>query len=238
MARQVTEEEKKQAQKFAEDALSGKSGIYVPAAQTANAVKNAQVPIQKNKTTEPAAGAGAFSGMDTYLAELQRQQAEKQKMLDSQYKQGKKNINRAADSGKKEAYVSFMQGMKNMPQKAAMYGAGGMAQSLANKSQLNYENNRNNIEQSRISALADLEADYKAGLMDSRDQYLTQLLAAQEKATASLKGTGTQTTGYSIGDNQTVHTGSDERTLTGLLTELMGMGFTRRQAEEYIRRQM
>lgn len=241
MARAVTEEEKKQAQKFAQDALSGASGIYVPAASTANAVINAQVPIEEEKINVSSSAGGGSSAMDRYLLELERQQAERQRMLDAQYKAGKRNINDAAKQGNREAYVAYMQGMKNMPQKAAMYGAGGMAQSLANKSQLNYENNRNNIEQSRIAALADLEADYRAGVMDAKDRYLTQLQAASTKAAGTLKGTGTsgkQATGYSLEGHQTVHDGSDEQAMTGLISELMGMGFTRQQAEEYIRRQM
>lgn len=245
MARAVTEEEKKQAQKFAQDALSGASGIYVPAASTANAVINAQVPVEKEKTNVYSGAGGGSSGgssaMDRYLLELERQQAERQQMLDAQYKAGKRNINDAAKQGNREAYVAYMQGMKNMPQKAAMYGAGGMARSLANKSQLNYENNRNNIEQSRIAALADLEADYRAGVMDAKDRYLTQLQAASTKAAGTLKGTGNsgkQATGYSLEGHQTVHGGSDEQAMTGLISELMGMGFTRQQAEEYIRRQM
>ena len=127
MARTVTEEEKKQAQKFAQDALSGASGIYVPAAGTANAVINAQVPIEKEKTTVSSGAGGGSSAMDRYLLELERQQAERQQMLDAQYKAGKRNINDAAKQGNREAYVAYMQGMKNMPQKAAMYGAGGMA---------------------------------------------------------------------------------------------------------------
>ena len=241
MARAVTEEEKKQAQKFAQDALSGASGIYVPAAGTANAVINAQVPIEEEKINVSSSAGGGSSAMDRYLLELERQQAERQRMLDAQYKAGKRNINDAAKQGNREAYVAYMQGMKNMPQKAAMYGAGGMAQSLANKSQLNYENNRNNIEQSRIAALADLEADYRAGVMDAKDRYLTQLQAASTKAAGTLKGTGTggkQATGYSLEGHKTVHDGSDEQAMTGLISELMGMGFTRQQAEEYIRRQM
>ena len=150
----------------------------------------------------------------------------------------KKNLENAAADSNKQAYVAYMQGMKNMPQAAAMYGSGGMAQSLANKSQLNYENNRKNIEEAKLAGLADLESDYRAGVINAGEDYLTKLSAATAKATAKSGGGTTTATGYSIGDNQTVHTGSDEQALTSLVNELMGMGFTRKQAEEYIKQQM
>jgi len=249
MARAVTDKEKQAAQKYAQDALSGKSGVYIPASQTANAVINAGVPIKtaKEKVTAPATTATPAvqqdSTMTKYLQELDRQRTEKQARLDAQYSKGKQNINDEAARGNKQAYTAFMQGMKNMPQKAAMYGAGGMAQSLANKSQLNYENNRNNIEQARVSALADLESDYRGGVINMQDDYLSKLSAARTNAvttSGSGKATATPVTsaGYRIGDNQTVHAGTDEQALTGLINELMGMGFTKEQAKEYIMQQM
>ena len=233
-------EEKRKAQKYAQEALEGKRG-YVSASQLPNAIINAKVPINKTEIPVSAgsSGGGTDAAMQRYLNELSRQRAERQAMLDEQYNQGKKNIEDAAENSKKEAYVAYMHGIKNMPQAAAMYGSGGMAQSLANKSQLNYENNRNKIDAAKIAGLADLESDYRAGVMDAGENYLTRLSAVQGKGTAkSSGGKATTVAGYSIGNNKTVHTGSDEQALTGLINELMGMGFTRQQAEEYIKQQM
>ncbi|MBR6608632.1 MAG: hypothetical protein IKK99_00270 [Oscillospiraceae bacterium] len=55
-SKQPTEEDKKIAQAYAQAALNGTSGIYVPESQTANAMINAQVPIN------PVASGGSTGG--------------------------------------------------------------------------------------------------------------------------------------------------------------------------------
>ena len=89
MARAVTEKEKQDAQRYAQEALEGKRG-YLSATQVPNAVMNAQVPIKATKTTASTAGSGGDATVQRYLNELSRQRAERQAMLDAQYKQGKK----------------------------------------------------------------------------------------------------------------------------------------------------
>lgn len=175
-----TDEQKKKAQEYANAMLTGKGQSnygYLSPGQAVNAVTNASNPIKTS--------GGGSSSQDTavsaYLAELERQRAERQALLDSQYNKGKQNIEDSAAASNKEAYISYMNGMKNMPQAAAMYGSGGMAQSLANKSQLNYENNRNNINAAKLSSLSDLEADYNSGVLSAGDDYLTKLASAQSK---------------------------------------------------------
>lgn len=225
-------EERRKAQKFAQDALSGKSGKYVSASQTYNALVNANVPI--NKKDEPvAAGSGSGGGdsaVQLYLNELNRQRNERQAMLDEQYNQGKKNIEDAAEASNKDAYVAFMQGIKNMPQAAAMYGSGGMAQSLANKSQLNYENNRNKIAAAKLASLADLESDYRAGVLDAGDDYLTKLSAASGKSGSSgSKGTTGKVTTYQLGD-----TGVKASSELAMYNQLRLMGMSQQEAEDYL----
>ena len=238
-------EEKKRAQQYAQRALEGKGpGGYVPTSLSANAIMNAY-PITEDRSDDNSSGdvTTASNGgdmMSRYLSELERQRAEKQAALDAQYRQGKKNIEDSAADSNKDAYTAYMHGIKNMPQKSAMYGSGGMAQSLANKSQLNYENNRNNIAVAKQQALADLESDYRAGVLDAGDDYLTKLTAAQGKITTQNKtvsGGGTGTTGaagtksYKIGN-----TGIKADSEMSLYNQLIAMGFTRKEAEDYMLR--
>lgn len=243
----------KTAQEYAQAALDGTSGKYVSASQTYNALVNAGVPI--NTVEVPTGGSGSSSGgnvsagvvetaadqnLQLYLDELRRQRDEKQAALDEQYEQGKRNIEEAAAESNRQAYIAYMHGMKNLPQQAAMYGNGGMAQSLANKSQLNYENNRNNIEVAKLGSLADLESDYRAGVLDAGDDYLTKLSAVQGiSSTAKTSGgsSGTKSAGsgsntvYQIGD-----TGVKAVSEVDLYNQLRLMGFTQRQAEDYMMR--
>lgn len=54
-------------------------------------------------------GTGSYtvqnSAYSAYMAELERQRAERQRMLDAQYNQGKKNIRDTARASNKQAYV-------------------------------------------------------------------------------------------------------------------------------------
>ena len=223
--------QRKKAQQYAQAALEGK-GSYVSPSQMANAVSNAYpASITQNSGGNYTAQNSAYSA---YMAELERQRAERQRMLDEQYNQGKQNIRDTARASNKQVYIAYMQGLKNMPQAAAMYGSGGMAQSLANKSQLNYENNRKDVEKAKISALGELESDYRSGVMSGQDRYLTALKNAPDPIkTYSVPAQYTTTMG-----NQTLYKGADQdQSATALLTQLLNMGLTRQQAQEYLKSQ-
>ena len=182
-------------------------------------------------------GTGSYtvqnSAYSAYMAELERQRAERQQMLDAQYNQGKQNIRDTARASNKQAYISYMQGLKNMPQAAAMYGSGGMAQSLANKSQLNYENNRKEIEQAKIAALGELESDYRSGIISGQDSYLTALRNAPNPVKTYSVPQYTTTLG-----DKTLYKGYDEeRSIDALTSQLQSMGYTRAQITDYLKRQ-
>ena len=168
-----------------------------------------------------------------YMAELERQRAERQRMLDEQYNQGKQNIRDTARTSNKQAYIAYMQGLKNMPQAAAMYGSGGMAQSLANKSQLNYENNRKDIEKAKISALGELESDYRSGVMSGQDRYLTALKNAPDRVKTYSVPQYTTT----LGDKTLYKGGNKEQSIDALTSQLLSMGYTRAQITDYLKRQ-
>lgn len=172
------------------------------------------------------------NGADAYINALQQMRAERQAMLDAQYKQGKNNIENTAADSNRQAYIAYMQGIKNMPQAAAMYGSGGMAQSLANKSQLNYENNRNNIEAAKLASLTDLESDYRAGVLDAGNDYLDKLASVKQK---TVTGAGTVADGSPAGKIYKVAnlgiTAADE---VDLYKKLMAAGLSQTEAEQYL----
>lgn len=121
------------------------------------------------------------------LAALEEQKKQTLADLETQYGQGKQNISDQATDSNRQAYIAYMQGIKNMPQSTAMYGSGGMVQSLANKSQLNYENNRMGVEKNKMNSLTDLENSYRGkvseaenlysqGVLDTNDSYRNSVL--------------------------------------------------------------
>ena len=176
--------------------------------------------------------AGSSNGADAYINALQQMRAEKQAMLDAQYKQGKKNIENTAADSNRQAYIAYMQGIKNMPQAAAMYGSGGMAQSLAAKSQLNYENNRNNIEAAKLASLTDLESDYRAGVLDAGNDYLEKLANVQQK---TVTGAGTVADSNAGGKVYTVDKlGITAANEVELYKKLMAAGYSQTEAEQYL----
>ena len=209
-----------------------------------------------------------------YASELARQReeaAQRQARLEAQqlqlknqrdeainnaYTSGKESLNTAKDNSLATSYVAYMKGLKAMPQVAAAGGNGGYAQSLAAKQQLNYENNRNNIEQSYLENLRQLEADknnaltssaesYTQGLMglqsDAQD-YLASLNAMQNDAngyasqmeslikglkTAATNNKDAETAGYKIG-NKTY-------TRDEYINHLIGLGMSKEEAYNYMK---
>ena len=114
-----------------------------------------------------------------------------------------------------------------------MYGSGGMAQSLANKSQLNYENNRKEIERAKIAALGELESDYRSGVISGQDSYLTALRNAPDPVKTYSVPQYTTTLG-----DKTLYKGYDEeRSIDALTSQLQSMGYTRAQITDYLKRQ-
>lgn len=221
--------QRKKAQQYAQAALEGK-GSYVSPSQMANAVSNAYPASITHNGGNYTVQNSAYSA---YMAELERQRAERQRMLDEQYNQGKQNIRDTARASNKQAYIAYMQGLKNMPQAAAMYGSGGMAQSLANKSQLNYENNRKDIEKAKISALGELESDYRSGMMNGQEQYL----AALKNAPAEYKTYSGPVYTSTLGDKTLYKGGNKEQSIDALTSQLLSMGYTRAQVTDYLKSQ-
>lgn len=168
-------------------------------------------------TTGSTAGTGGTGGStggtsnadSAYLAMLAQLQSQKEKQLADAYAKGKANLDLARDDALRNSYVAYMRGLKAMPQVSEASGNGGYSQSLATQQQINYENNRNNIENTYLAQLRELEADRAAGDVDLQNDYVTQLAAlyngGKSRSTGGSTGgtTGTVATGertYKMGN--------------------------------------
>ena len=102
--------------------------------------------------------------------------------INQAFNNSKKNLDTAKGNSLKDSYVAYMRGQKVMPQVAAVGGNGGYAQSLANKQQLNYENNRSSIQQNYLDNLRQLEQDRAAGLAANEENYLNGIMGLETNA--------------------------------------------------------
>lgn len=74
--------------------------------------------------------------------------------------------------------MSYMKGIKNQKQVAAVTGAGGVSESLANKSQLGYENNRNVINRDYSNNAKQLLAQLQSQQMANSDAFGEKMASA------------------------------------------------------------
>ncbi len=119
-------------------------------------------------------------------ARLRAQQLAAKQSRDNQineaFNNSKLNLDNAKNNSLKDSYVAYMRGLKNMPQISAVSGNGGYAQSLANKQQLNYENNRTSMENQYLENLRQLEQERNAGLAASQESYVNGLMGLETNA--------------------------------------------------------
>ena len=76
----------------------------------------------------------------------------------------------------RQLYIAYMQGLQGIPQKTAMWGAGGEIESLKNQSRLNYETNRAKENRNYAGVLGDIQQKYNDDLQELERRYLQQLL--------------------------------------------------------------
>lgn len=146
------------------------------------------------------------SGADEYRALLAEIKAQNDAQVKAAYDRSKSQLDSARESALKDAYTTYMHGLKNVPQISAVSGNGGQAQSLITKQQLGYENNRAATEQGYMDNLRELEAAKADGLVMANQDYLTQLAALAKTnmdRTAAVPATTTTTnkvlSGYKVG---------------------------------------
>ena len=151
------------------------------------AIKVAQPVYDTVTTSAPAASSGSSdNGYSEYKALLAQMKAEREAQVNAAYNRGKANLDNAKNSSLKDAYTAYMHGLKNMPQIAAVGGNGGYAQTLAAKQQLNYENNRNGIEQNYMDNLRELQANRDNSIVSSNQDYLTDMASLVKSGTPNL----------------------------------------------------
>lgn len=201
----------------------------------------AAVPATSTATADTSSASNAYAD---YLAELKAMQAklkaQQEAQVNAAYNQGKTNLDDARTGSLKEAYVTYMQGLKNMPQIAAAGGNGGYAQSLLNKQQLNYENNRSGIEQNYLQQLAELENNRAAGIVSANKDYTSQMASLLNddiltKAAEAATGTSAGTSAGTSGAAQTYKVGGQTMTKSELLAYLKSLGMTSSTAAHWMK---
>lgn len=142
---------------------------------------------------EVVGGSGTSSAADEYKNLLKQMQAQKKAAANAAYKTGKANLDAAKEEANRNSYIAYMQGIKNFPQMNAVTGNGGMAESIASKHRLNYENNRNAVEQQYLADLLNLQTNRDNNIVSAEQDYLTQLMSMSKPTT---KSSGTKETQY------------------------------------------
>jgi hypothetical protein len=252
-------EQKKKAQQYAQAALNGTGGKYLPASQTANAVINAQLPLavtdsrKNSKNSTASKNSSADSVYNAYSAAIDRQNRLLKQQRDLAESQRRASMeatvntnNQLAEDSLKEAYIANMLAKRNLPQQLKAMGiSGGASETTLADIENTYMNNRFAIEDGRNNANQKARLAYDNGVAGDYADYLTKAYNLQttlagklasagstsaKKATDTNKSALQAVQGYRIGNNQTVHTSADS-----LLRELYNMGFTQTQAREYLK---
>lgn len=199
------------------------------------------------------------SSMDNALAEMRRQyekqqaelarrEAERKALLQNQYNTARKQAQDARDESLRQTYLAYMRGTKNNKQLGAVTGGGGELESLKNRSQLNYENNRGNIMAEFDRAEADLLAQLNAEQMANADTFADKMSGIGDKFYSQLRD---YTSAYnklannSSGANEgtaaktqttkKVKVGDDEYTLAEWIQKQVNSGKTLAQAQNLAR---
>lgn len=178
--------------------------------------------------------ATAADPFDAYKSLLKQMRNERQAQADAAFETGKDNLDRAREAAMRDSYVAHMQGLKNMPQVSAVSGNGGYTQSLLARQQMNYENNRNAIEQKYLDDLTQLQTNRDNGVISSNQDYLAEL-AAIAKSNAGKTGTvKTSATATATPAAYTYKLGGRTFTDQELITYLKGQGMTQAEIARYM----
>ncbi|MBE6894536.1 MAG: hypothetical protein E7483_02890 [Ruminococcaceae bacterium] len=98
------------------------------------------------------------------------------KLLKNNYKAMKDAAKLVNSENLRQMYIAYMQGLRGIPQQAAIWGAGGEIESLKNRGRLNYETNRARENSSYAGIIGDIEQKYNSDLAELESKYLRLLL--------------------------------------------------------------
>ena len=82
----------------------------------------------------------------------------------------------ANDDALRQLYVAYMNGIKQLPQQSALWGAGGSIESLKTQHRINYEDNRAKQNSEYAGVLGELQRRYNSDLLELEEKYLRQLM--------------------------------------------------------------
>lgn len=104
------------------------------------------------------------------------------------------SVNQNSDEALRQAYIQSRKAQRDMPQQLAAQGiSGGLSESTAASLQNQYGENRNELEQARQQALAQLASEYASGAATDASTYNTQIaniLGQQAQQNAALQQWG------------------------------------------------
>ena len=172
------------------------SGIGNPLTEEERKNIKGAVPVANPVYTTTTSGGGTSGGNDAYLSMLAQIQAEQRRQAEAAYNAGKKNLDNARKVANKDAYITYMHGLKNMPQISAMSGTGGYAQSLINKQQLNYENNRADIRNNYMDNLRQLQLNRDNAVISANQDYLGKMASLIKSGTPTVSNPTTSSTTF------------------------------------------
>ncbi len=80
------------------------------------------------------------------------------------------------DDALRQLYIAYMNGIKQLPQQSALWGAGGSIESLKTQHRLNYEDNRAKQNKEYAGVLGEIQRRYNSDLLELEEKYLKQLM--------------------------------------------------------------
>lgn len=191
-------EQKKTAQEITKgnrryDAVTGDELPPIPylninTAKVSNTVAAPQKTAAKataNKTVNTAAANSREAALqNVYEQKLREQRAalessynSRKKLLGQNYDMQKLAAQQNNNSALRDLYIAYMQGIKNIPQQAAMQGAGGEIESIKSRHRTNYEDNRAKQNISYGDIISEIQQKYNNDLMELEEKYLKQLMS-------------------------------------------------------------
>ena len=110
-------------------------------------------------------------------AEIDRQYGQNKDLLKNNYDAQMQQAKMSSDDIMRQLYIAYMQGIKNMSQQQALWGAGGEIESLKSRHRTNYEDNRAKQNSAYSGIIGEIQQKYNSDLMALEEKYLKQLMS-------------------------------------------------------------
>lgn len=148
-----------------------------PAAQTSDAGAAALAEeLRKQREAEEARAAEEARRRKEKIKAINKNKAAEKQLMAENFEMQKKAAEAVNSDNLRQLYIAYMQGLRGIPQKQALWGAGGEIESLKKRSTLNYENNRASENRSYAGILSQIQQKYNDDLNELEKKYLQLLL--------------------------------------------------------------